>query len=72
MKKITLTFPDDMKESYAVLYLPGMFNEKKTDYRALQPGSKKNANVTIFNDGNIGLFWRTETGYGLEIRKPGT
>lgn len=67
--QITIKYPDDCTEYEAALYAQGCFTQCQHDYKRKEPTGKKDATAMLFRDDRKGLFYRTKTGYFLELIK---
>ena len=67
--QITIKYPDDCTEYEAVLYAEGCFNKHEHDYQRKEPTGKRDSTVMIFRNYRTALFYRTKTGYFLEIKE---
>jgi hypothetical protein len=67
--QITIRYPEDCTEYEAVLYAEGCFDKHQHDYQRKEPTGKKDASVMVFLNDRTALFYRTKTGYFLEIQE---
>lgn len=67
--QIIIKYPDDCTEYEATLYAEGCFNPPQHDYKRKKPEGKREASVMVFRNNRTALFYRTKTGYVLEIKE---
>ena len=67
MKRIMIDYPDDCRESEAILYASGCFNPSQLDYKAIKEGYTNGVGFQ-FGDRRNGYFYRTLQGnYVLKL-----
>lgn len=66
MKKITITFPDDMNETAAIYYANGIISKQQENLSGLRPG-RFNGWAAVFNDNRTGYLYRLKSGIFLHL-----
>lgn len=66
MKKITITFPDDVSETAAISYAHGIISKQQENLSGLRPG-RFHGWAAIFNDNRTGYLYRLKSGIFLHL-----
>ena len=65
MKKITISFPNEMPEEEVIRYIPATFDNNASHFREMEIDGVPN-NI-IFSTGTKATLTRSKTGYALKI-----